>query len=350
MGIYKRGKYYWVKFQVDGRIIRVSTECRSRKAALKVEAHMRDQIAMGNWGVIERRGSPVLSAFLPEFVEWVESNYENKNTRANYLLGARQLAKSVFIDVKLDAITSEHTSKYVRANRHMTPAGINQALRTLQRLLSLAQEWGRIERKPHIKLLKENKRDRVLTYDEEDRYLESCPEPWKAIAIIMLDCGLRPEEGYELTWANIDFERKTLQVASGKTDAARRTLTMSDRVIDALRPMAKEPGHVFPGRRQGSHVSQSKLWNQHEDALLESEVDPFAPYTLRHTCLTRMGEYVPLPTLKVIAGHTSILMTQRYVHPAQRSVDAAFEEAGARHKNRHRAKFRVVRNGGEGQK
>ena len=50
----------------------------------------------------------------------------------------------------------------------------------------------------------------------------------------------------------------------------------------------------------------------------------------------------PLPTLKVIAGHTKIEMTMRYIHPAADSVQAAFREAETRHKSRQRSKFRVV--------
>lgn len=327
-----------------GREVRLSTGCRSRKQALKVEARIRDQISLGNWGIIEREAAPTVAEFIrDQFIPWVKISYQNSNTRANYLFGAKQLLQSSMATVPLDKITSEHTTRYAADHAEWTPAGINQALRTLRRALSLALEWGRIAAKPKVKTMRENRRDRVLTYDEEDAYLSKCPELWRTMAVIMLDCGCRPDEVMRLRWDDLDWRRGTLQVHHGKSKAARRTLTMSDRVMEALEPLRKESGPVWPSRSKTGHISQSKLWNDHRDALATSKLQPFEPYSLRHTCLTRLGEFVPLPTLMVIAGHTNISMTMRYVHPAQSSVEQAFAESESRHKNRHRAKFVLTR-------
>jgi len=329
---------------VDGRLIRVSTGCRSRKEALKVEARIRDQIALGKWGILERNPAPKLGDFLREsFIPWVPTSYENKNSRANYLLGARHLMKSNLADVPMDEITSEHTARYVSEHRGMSPSGINAGLRSLQKSLSLAVQWKRIDRRVTVPLMKERRRERVLTEDEEDVYIASCSEPWRTIAILMLELGLRPDEAIRVKAEDLDLERKCVHVRSGKTEAARRTLTLTERAIEALPPTGKEPGYLFSGRQIGSYVSQSKLWNQHEEAIRLSKVDHFEPYVLRHTCLTRMGEYTPLPTLAVIAGHTDIKMTMRYVHPQAKSIEAAFKESESRHKFRQRRKMHVVK-------
>ena len=44
---------------------------------------------------------------------------------------------------------------------------------------------------------------------------------------------------------------------------------------------------------------------------------PFVPYTLRHTALTRLAEKAGgnVFVLAAIAGHSTIAVTQRYVHP-----------------------------------
>jgi site-specific recombinase XerD len=50
-----------------------------------------------------------------------------------------------------------------------------------------------------------------------------------------------------------------------------------------------------------------------------------SPYTLRHTALTRRGESgCDAFTLAKIAGHSSIAITQRYVHPQAEAIDLAF--------------------------
>jgi integrase len=348
MGLYRRGKIYWLKFQAQGREVRISTGCRTLRQARKVEARIRDQITVGNWGILERETAPTVAEFIgKQFVPWASIHYTNANTRANYLLGARQLLASNMASVPLDRITSEHTTRYAADHKGWTAGGINQALRTLRRALSLALEWGKIASKPAVHTLPEARRERVLTEDEETRYLTACPEPWRTIALIMLDCACRPDEVMRLQWGDVDLARRTLVVRQGKTPAARRTLMLSGRIIDSLEALARIYPHladqqIWPGRRPGGHVSQSKLWNQHKAALTASRVLEFDPYSLRHTCLTRLGEFVPLPTLKVIAGHSSISMTERYVHPAQASVEAAFAEAEQR---RTRKGMRIVRKG-----
>jgi integrase len=53
----------------------------------------------------------------------------------------------------------------------------------------------------------------------------------------------------------------------------------------------------------------------------------FAVHSLRHTMLTRLGMLgVDALTIMKIAGHSSITISQRYVHPSPESVERAFEK------------------------
>jgi hypothetical protein len=52
----------------------------------------------------------------------------------------------------------------------------------------------------------------------------------------------------------------------------------------------------------------------------------FVLHSLRHTMLTRLGESgVDAFTIMRIAGHSSIVVSQRYVHPTPEAVERAFE-------------------------
>jgi integrase len=68
---------------------------------------------------------------------------------------------------------------------------------------------------------------------------------------------------------------------------------------------------------------------QHKKALEISRVAAFPPYTLRHTALTRLGEAAggDVFALARIAGHSSITITQRYVHPQAETIDRVFAKA-----------------------
>src|SRR5438128_8744317 len=74
---------------------------------------------------------------------------------------------------------------------------------------------------------------------------------------------------------------------------------------------------------------------QHVKALKLSGVRDFVLYSLRHTFLTRLGESgCDAWTLARIAGHSSIAISARYVHPSEDAVLSAVERLGG-HKTGH---------------
>jgi hypothetical protein len=66
--------------------------------------------------------------------------------------------------------------------------------------------------------------------------------------------------------------------------------------------------------------------DQHKKALTDSGVRAFVPYTLRHTALTNLGEKAggDVFVLARIAGHSSIMVTQRYIHPQADAINRVF--------------------------
>ena len=62
--IYKKGRYYMVKFMWQGRMIRKSTRCANAKDARTVEGKIRSELGKGNWGILEATPAPTLAEFL----------------------------------------------------------------------------------------------------------------------------------------------------------------------------------------------------------------------------------------------------------------------------------------------
>jgi hypothetical protein len=73
---------------------------------------------------------------------------------------------------------------------------------------------------------------------------------------------------------------------------------------------------------------ERSLDHQHEevrdDTLKWSK--EFVLHSLRHTMLTRLGEAgADAFTIMKIAGHSSVTVSQRYVHPTPKGMERAFE-------------------------
>jgi integrase len=96
-----------------------------------------------------------------------------------------------------------------------------------------------------------------------------------------------------------------------------------------------EEGWVWPATTRSGHVEPSSLRKQHAKALRDAKVRPFVLYSLRHTFLTRLGESgCDVWTLARIAGHSSISISARYVHPSEDAVSDAISKLGG-HKIGH---------------
>ena len=62
-------------------------------------------------------------------------------------------------------------------------------------------EWDVLGTAPKIKTLPgERRRERVISSEEESRYLAAAREPLSSIATVLADTGMRPEECFRLRW------------------------------------------------------------------------------------------------------------------------------------------------------
>jgi integrase len=360
--IYKRGKIYWYKFVFNGALVRESTKQGNDKVARQMESAHRTSLAKGEVGIREKKVAPTLKEFMEkQFEPWVKATFaERPRTRIWYIGGVRRLSDyAPIIRARLSEISPEMVRAYIakRQSDGLNVTSVNRELQILRRILHLAVEWGATESTAKIRMLPgEKRRERVVTSQEEVRYLAVAPEPLLSVATVLFDTGMRPDECYRLRWENITWDAYrygALLVTHGKTNAARRILPMTNRVRDVLQAKweaAAKPdeGYVWPASTRSGHIEVSSIRHQHDAAFKtitenakeseEKPVRPFMLYSLRHTFLTRLGQSgVDVWTVSRIAGHSSIGISARYVHPSEDAVlDAISRLSG--HKNGHNEK------------
>jgi integrase len=336
MSIFKRGRIYWYHFLFNGKHIQESTKQGNPRVARNIESAHRTALAKGEVGFRERKALALGDFLKNEFLPFCESKFKKAKPRTlrYYSYGVTTLRQCDLASLDLREITDQHAGHYAAKRANLSPSTVNCGLRTLRRALSLAVQWGKLDRMPKITLAKgERQRERVVTEKEVKAYLDACPQPWKDAATIMLGTGMRPGEVFGLRWENILLNGSggLLQITDGKSRAAKRVLPLVPAVFDALKARHKDQGSptegwLFPQDTRSGHLASDGLAKyQHALALKNSKVKPFEPYCLRHTALTNLGEAgCDAFTLARIAGHSSITITQRYVHPQADAIERAF--------------------------
>jgi integrase len=333
MSIFKRGKFYWYKFMWGGKMVRESTKQGNDKVARNMESAHRTALAQGLVGIREKKSAPTLEEFCKGRIEpWAKATFQKPapKTWLWYKFGMNALRSYKKLgNPKLDEIGGEQAADFaaLKQAEDWKVSTINGTLRALRRVLRLAVEWGVIPAAPKIKFLAgENHRERVITPDEEARYLNKAAPLLHDTATVLLDTGMRPEECHHMTWENLNWDagrNGTIMIARGKTKAARRVLPMTSRVrlvLELRWEGAGKPaeGWVWPAGTRSGHMEHDTLRVQHKKALKGSKVRSFVLYSLRHTFLTRLGESgCDVWTLARIAGHSNISISQRYVHPSE---------------------------------
>jgi len=345
MAIYKRGRIYWYKFRWNGELIRESTKQGNDRVARQMEAAHRTSLAKGEVGIREKKPIPALADFLRyDFLSFVETkNAVKPGTVEYYKDGVKMIQRCEWATQPLDKITDQNAQLFAAKYAALSASRINCALRTLRRALNLAFQWGKLERPAKITLAKgERQRNRVLTDAEWGQYIVACPQPWRDAAIIVRSTGMRPGEVFSLRWENIYLNDSggLIQITEGKTKAARRVLPMLPVVYSALKTRHNgsgkpEVGWVFPSASREGHFNKDTAKDQHTKAIETAnrearkreakELTPFQPYILRHTALTQLAQAgCDAFTLARIAGHSSITITQRYIHPQAAAIQRAF--------------------------
>lgn len=305
MSIFKRGNVYWYHFMFNGEHVQRSTKQGNPRTARNMEAAFRTALVKGEVGIIERKPVPTLADFLDNrFEPWARATFEKASPKTWAGWYRTQIANirayTPLAGLRLDSITSERAADYAAylQTKEWLPSSVNTSLRVLRRALRLAVEWGIVQTSPRIKLLRgEHHRERVVTPDEEKKYLGAAGELMADISAVLIDTGMRPEENARLRWESITWGAGiygTLQVTHGKTAAARRMLPLSPRVRSILErrwEAAGKPveGWVWTAGTASGHIEPSTIKKQHRRALKDSKVRPFVLYSLRHTFLTRLG-------------------------------------------------------------
>ena len=201
----------------------------------------RTKLAEGRVGIIERKIAPELSVAMKAFLEWSKTEHqEHPATYQRYKISSKTLlAYLKFKGKPIDEITPATIEEYKghrgrqsgkKTKRLIRPATINRELACLKAMYFHALKDRHDFGNPvsEVEFLPENnEQNRVITFEEQQKYLSAAGNTLKDIAGLMLETGMRPEEVYRIQVENVCLDQSYLFNPFGKTKAAKRKIPLN---------------------------------------------------------------------------------------------------------------------------
>lgn len=232
---------------------------------------------------------------------------------------------------------------------------------TILQIFSSAEENGIIDKLPirKIKIATRSRESRTRAITDEERKLtlktaEKNPDLGLQF-LLMLFCGLRPQEVARLQMRDYDRSKQILTIrrarkADGSTDAPKsksgnREIPVPNYLAERLNALKKKPNEYICTSAQGhplTKTSQKRAWHKFRrlmdiengaelfrNHIVESTLaEDLRPYDYRHTYCTDLQDAgVPITVAQRLMGHSDIKMTaQIYTHHTQKSFEDAREK------------------------
>jgi integrase len=360
--IYKRDKWFWADFSVNGVRYRVSLrDSKGRKIpsadeGTPIAEQYRVMAARAEEREIAKaeRGESAPQKRSSGRLPFGKASEEYLSSR-RMELAQSSLVKETELTVALKAFfgvrrLSTIKTKDVLAYREsrnragVGPAYINMEVGCLRRILKKAALWHLVG--DDLKPLKEPESiGRALTFEERTRLLHMAAQKpeWETAylaAVLAINTTARKCELRALEWRHVDFINRAIQIPKSKTDAGVRVVPLNTESYEALwrlRRRAEGFGQVevshfvfaalvpkFKFRKDGSNEIDWEFdatravgsWRTAWRTLTKKAgLHGLRFHDLRHTAISALGEAgVPDRVIMDIAGHVSARMLRRYSH------------------------------------
>jgi len=225
------------------------------------------------------------------------------------------------------ALVAEHRDLLLREvgdrGKKRSPATVSRFLAALSHVFTIAmKEWGWITDSPLRKVQKPKEpRGRVRFLDDEERekLLTACKnseEPFLySIVVLCLSTGARKSEILNLTWGDVDLQRRVAVLHQTKNDE-RRALPLSGEALNCIKDLTQtrriDTRLLFPDKSGKKPVHFRAAW---EKVLKEAHIEDFKFHDLRHSAASYLAmSGASLAEIAEVLGHKTLQMVKRYSH------------------------------------
>lgn len=358
MSLYRRpnSPHYWVRFQLNGREVRLSTGTENRREAEEFETNARShawrQVNLGDrppypWSAARKR--------------WLAETEKRSKTRDEQILtwfdehlkdtDVQGITREVIEELR--ALKADEQSQ-ATADRHMA------LLRAILR--KCVNDWQVLDSAPKVPMYRPRSAEpRWLTRDQFAKLRKELPEHLQLAARFAVLTGLRMSSMLSLTWDRVDLKQRRAWIPSEQMKAGRtHGVPLSRAAVAVLKELqafqekqeaqhrgwckrrretyeAAKSEFVFTWRRERIADCNTKSF---QDAVERAKLEPLRWHDLRHTFASWAIQNGVAPhELMQLGGWASYSMVLRYAHLApDHLAEAAEKVAKTSHKNRHTKK------------
>lgn len=328
---FKNGKRWCINYQTpEGKRIRkVARLAQSKEEAILILQKDIQEAYDHEHSVTRQKEKMKFSDYADKYLNlYAQTNKTSWKTDRSCM----KYLKDYFGDKHLADLTSEDMEKLKKEKLRQgaQKSTVNRYLAILRKMLKLAKEWGDFpeEKQIRIKLLSEgdNRKERILTDDEEERLFQESSELVKSVVFFALNTGMRLREILNLKWSQIDLTSGHIKVENTK-NRRNRLVGINTPLLRELHGRREVNGHnpyVYANPKTGKPYLDVKIG--FKAACRRANIEGLRFHDLRHTFASRLVERgIDLITVKDLLGHSTVRMTERYTHSSQLSKRNAVE-------------------------
>jgi integrase len=315
---------WYVEFP-GGKRRSLGKEVRTEQEAKRVYNQIRREFLAGKLADITGQCTVTLGDYVSEYLEWAEKVQPRATFRANQL-ALRKLEHYAGKGTKLDRISVKHvdqmTADHIKKGR--STASINNYIRHMRAALNKAVEWDHVKRNPlenARELPKEKKPPLFMEQQQVTRFLKSIADiDLRRMATAYLATGRRRRELLDLTWEDVDLQRRRYYIRNAKNNLSKwyPINGMFGAVLDSI---GLSTGRVFARWTHPDTISHSI-----KEVLIGCGMGHFHLHHLRHTFASlQVMQGRTLPEVQKLLGHTEFRTTEIYAHVSDDHIRNAAE-------------------------
>jgi len=318
--IYLRGHTYWLKYYRNGKPYRESAKTEKESEAKRLLKKREGEISEGKIPGIyfdKVKFNDLADDFLTDY----RINGRKSLKRAER--SVKQL-KTLFDGDRVPTITTPRIQSYIerRLGQGKVNATINRELAALKRILNLGlqQTPPKVDRVPHIPMLKENNvRKGFFEHCDFIALREALPLYLKGFVTFAYKTGWRVSEIEDLTLSQADLENNIVRLESGTTKNDEARTVYLDNELKAVflnqkkrqKELGKISRYVFTNESGTDKIKDFRgAW---EKGYKDANIGKKLFHDFRRTAVRNMVRAgIPERVAMMISGHKTRSVFERY--------------------------------------